>query len=205
MFVPKDSIDINPALVQTMAWHRPGNKTLYASLGLNDLSFVNCLVPIDFTQILRGALDLNCRYDCLNASEAATGILIHRGAVITRSIFPENFNLKSNKIRSLSLNSITSIECSSLCSWTFTRKIAGIEWVSIGPLFIKRSDVLQQDLIKPRSYEIRVLIFPITQKFDRQLGSSASEMPVKFQLDTVVITSRGLDTSCDLVVRHLTA
>ena len=36
-FVPKVPIDNIPALVQIMAWRRPGDKPLYASLGLNEL------------------------------------------------------------------------------------------------------------------------------------------------------------------------
>ena len=58
-----------------------------------------------------------------------------------------------------------------------------------GPLFTKRTDVLPQDLMKSRSREIRVDTFPIALKFDRQLGSSAAEMPVKFQSDKIIMTS----------------
>ena len=37
--------------------------------------------------------------------------------------------------------------------------------------------------------EIRVLTSLIALKFDRHIGSSATEMPVKFQNDTISITS----------------
>ena len=50
-----------------------------------------------------------------------------------------------------------------------------------GPLFTKRTDFLPQDLVKSRSREILVYSFPVALKFDKQLGSSAAEMPVKFQ------------------------
>ena len=39
------------------------------------------------------------------------------------------------------------------------------------------------------SLEIRIQTFLIALKFDRQLSSSAGEMPVKFQSDTIIITS----------------
>ena len=57
-----------------------------------------------------------------------------------------------------------------------------------GHLFTKRTDVLPQDLVKPRGREIHVQTFPITLKFDRHLGSSAAEMPVKFQSNTITLT-----------------
>ena len=57
------------------------------------------------------------------------------------------------------------------------------------PLFTKRSDVLPQDLSKSRSRDIRVWAFPIDLKFDRHLAISAVMMPVKFQSDTIIITS----------------
>ena len=56
--------------------------------------------------------------------------------------------------------------------------------------------ILPQDLVKSRSHEIRVQIFPIALKFDRYLGSSAAEMPVKYQNDTINIT-------CNLVALRL--
>ena len=49
-------------------------------------------------------------------------------------------------------------------------------------------DVLRQDLAKSRSREIRVQTGYIALKFDRHLGSTAAEMPVKFQSDTIIIT-----------------
>ena len=57
------------------------------------------------------------------------------------------------------------------------------------PLFTKWTDVLPQDLVKPRSLEIEVDTFPIALIFDRHLGSSAVEIPVKFQNDTIIIAS----------------
>ena len=56
------------------------------------------------------------------------------------------------------------------------------------PLFTKPTDVLQQDLVKSRSRDIRVKTLPIALKLDRYLGSAAAEMPVKFQSDTIIIT-----------------
>ena len=50
------------------------------------------------------------------------------------------------------------------------------------------TDVLPQDLVKSRSYEIRVYTFSITLKFDSHLSSNAAKMPVKFQSDTIIIT-----------------
>ena len=55
-----------------------------------------------------------------------------------------------------------------------------------GHLFTKRADVLPQDLAKSRSCEIRVYTFPIVLKFDRHLGSTAAEMSVKYQSDTII-------------------
>ena len=48
------------------------------------------------------------------------------------------------------------------------------------PPFTKR----MPDLVKSRSRGIRISTFPIALKFNRHLGSSAAEMPVKFQSDT---------------------
>ena len=58
-----------------------------------------------------------------------------------------------------------------------------------GPLCTKRQHVLPQNLVKSRSHEIPVYTFPITLKFNRHLGSSTAEKPVKFQSDTIIITS----------------
>ena len=59
-----------------------------------------------------------------------------------------------------------------------------------GPLFTKRTDALLQDLVKsagkPRVSGSDV---SIALKFDRHIGSSAAEMPVKFQSDMIIITS----------------
>ena len=65
------------------------------------------------------------------------------------------------------------------------------EWAGCksGPLFTKRKDILPQDLVKSWSHEIGVYTFSITLKFDRHLSSAAAEMPVKFQNDTIIITS----------------
>ena len=56
-----------------------------------------------------------------------------------------------------------------------------------GPLFPKRTDVLSQDPVKFRSHEIPVSTFPIALTFDGYIGSSAAEIPVKFQSDTITI------------------
>ena len=50
-----------------------------------------------------------------------------------------------------------------------------------------RTDVLPQDLMKPRSCEIRVKNFSIILKFDRHLGNDAA-MTAKIQSDTIIIT-----------------
>ena len=57
-----------------------------------------------------------------------------------------------------------------------------------GPLFTKYTGVLPQDLVKSWSCEILVYSFPIALKFDRHLGNSTAEMPVKFQSDITIIT-----------------
>ena len=49
-------------------------------------------------------------------------------------------------------------------------------------------DVVPQDLVMFRSHEIQVKTFPIALKFYMDLGSSAVEMPVKFQNDTTIRT-----------------
>ena len=62
-----------------------------------------------------------------------------------------------------------------------------VPWLSNsepGPLYTKQTDVLPQDLVKSRSHKIRVKTLPIALKSDRHLGSSAAEIPVKFQSDT---------------------
>ena len=52
-----------------------------------------------------------------------------------------------------------------------------------GPLFTKRQDVLPTNLVKSRSHEIECYNSRIALKFDRHLGSSAVDVPVKFQSD----------------------
>ena len=56
-----------------------------------------------------------------------------------------------------------------------------ILFIRPGPLLTKRTDVLPLDLAKSRSREIRAWSFPTALKFDGHLGSTATEMPVKFQ------------------------
>ena len=53
-------------------------------------------------------------------------------------------------------------------------------------LFTKQTDVLPRDLVKPQSREIRDETLPIGLKFDKRLGSSTAEMPVKYQSDTII-------------------
>ena len=65
-------------------------------------------------------------------------------------------------------------------------------WIRYGPLFIMRTDVLPQGLAKSRSREIRVETFLTALKFDRHLDSSAAEMPVKFQSDTIILVASRL-------------
>ena len=59
---------------------------------------------------------------------------------------------------------------------------------TLGPLFTKRTDVLPQDIAKSRSWEIRFQTFPIALNFERHIGSTAAEMPVKLQSDKIIIT-----------------
>ena len=54
------------------------------------------------------------------------------------------------------------------------------EIFNIVPLFTKRTDVLPQDLVKSPSREIGCYNDLIALTFDRYLGSSAAELPVKF-------------------------
>ena len=42
--------------------------------------------------------------------------------------------------------------------------------------------------VKSRGRQIQVETFAIALKFDRQLGSGAVKIPVKFQSDTIIIT-----------------
>ena len=69
-----------------------------------------------------------------------------------------------------------------------------------GHLFTQRTDVLPRDLVTYRSRDIRVKTFQIALKFDRHLGSGATEIRVKFQSNTVFIRSnprlRDFSSSC---------
>ena len=74
-----------------------------------------------------------------------------------------------------------------------------------GYLFIKRTDVLRQDLVKSRGRKVRIGTFLIVLEFDWHLGSSAAELPVEFQTDRIIIApnlaasrfdSKTFSTSC---------
>ena len=71
---------------------------------------------------------------------------------------------------------------------THAWKYSPTVWIS-KHLFTKRADVLPQHLMKSRSREIRVQAFPIALKFDRHLGSRATEVPTKFQSNTIIVTT----------------
>ena len=73
-FVPKGPIINTPALVQIMAWHRPGDKSLsgpmlgkswriYASLGLNELTFDIWPWPFGWTSLLSMVMVISWWYD----------------------------------------------------------------------------------------------------------------------------------------------
>ena len=65
-----------------------------------------------------------------------------------------------------------------------------------GSHFNIRQDVLSWDLVKPRSREIGCLRYRIALKFDRHIGSSAANVPVKFQGDlTILNKSKGISKS----------
>ena len=55
--------------------------------------------------------------------------------------------------------------------------------MSPGPLFTRQTDVLPLDLVKFRGREIGCYNDRFALKFDRQLGSTAAEVPLKFQSD----------------------
>ena len=78
-----------------------------------------------------------------------------------------------------------------------------IYWSNLqGPQFTKWTGVLPQDLVKYWSRENRVYTFSIALKFYRHIGSSAAEMPVKLESDTIVLTSNfAASTSWDLAVK----
>ena len=50
-------------------------------------------------------------------------------------------------------------------------------------------DSSRQDLVKFRNRKIRIKTFPIDLKCIRHLSSSAAKMSVKYQSDTIIITS----------------
>ena len=52
-----------------------------------------------------------------------------------------------------------------------------------GPLFTKRAEALLQNVVKTRVREIGYYNDSNALKFDRQLGSAAAKVPVKFQSD----------------------
>ena len=59
-----------------------------------------------------------------------------------------------------------------------------------GLLFTKRTYVLPQDLVKSRSSDRDSgLDFSNRSKFDRNIDSSAVDMPVKLQSDAIIITA----------------
>ena len=93
---------------------------------------------------------------------------------------------------------------SGLDSNCLVAKLDGI-WASIHQAD-GRLTVRSRKVAKPRGL---ALDFSIALKFDRHLGSSAAEMPVKFQIseryDHYNIQSRGFETSRDWAVRRLTA
>ena len=89
------------------------------------------------------------------------------------------------------------------CYKTEWHDVYSILFYSIPGLY----SLLPQDLVKSRSREIRIVSSPIALKFDRHLGSTAIEMPVIFQSNTIIITSKSHDfeTSRDFAVRRVTA
>ena len=56
-----------------------------------------------------------------------------------------------------------------------------MENIYSGPLFTKRTDILQLNLAKPRNREIGCYTDGIALQFDRHRGSTAAEVPVKCQ------------------------
>ena len=58
-----------------------------------------------------------------------------------------------------------------------------------GPRLNIRKYVFSQDLVKSRSHEIGTLNCRIALKFDRHIGSTASEVPVKFQSDRTILNT----------------
>ena len=64
-----------------------------------------------------------------------------------------------------------------------------------------RTDVLSQDLVKTQDREIHILTFWIALKFDRHLGSTTAEMPVKFESDLIIITPDLAPSRLDEILR----
>ena len=58
-----------------------------------------------------------------------------------------------------------------------------------GPRLNIRKDVFSWDLVKSRSHEIGTLNCRIALKFDRHIGSTAAEVPVKFQSDRIILNT----------------
>ena len=55
--------------------------------------------------------------------------------------------------------------------------------------FAKPMGVLPQDLVKPRNREIQFQTFPNPLNIAKLLGSSTTEMAVKYQGDTIIMKS----------------
>ena len=56
-----------------------------------------------------------------------------------------------------------------------------------GPIFTKRTDILQQDLMKSQNHGIGCYNIRIAPTFERHLGSAAAHVPVKFQSNGKII------------------
>ena len=76
-------------------------------------------------------------------------------------------------------------------------------WVIIFWASVHLVDILSQDLTKSQTLEIRVQICIIALISVRHLNSSTTVMPVKFQSDSIIITSNL--AASKIVVRRLTA
>ena len=62
-------------------------------------------------------------------------------------------------------------------------------WKDPGPRLNVRKYVFSKDLVKSRSHEIGTLNSYIALKFDRHIGSTAAEVPVKFQSDRTILNT----------------
>ena len=71
-----------------------------------------------------------------------------------------------------------------------------------GPRFNTRYDVLLCNLVKSRSRETDSLNCRITLKFDRHIGSTAADVPVKCQGDRIIVNTN-LETLRDLKIRRI--